>query len=171
VNHGTVIGAFACSIRRKHYVGGTAPFASSLADDAPVDLSRRLAAALPWHGAMDVDCMRAADGTLYFLEINPRLSGNAVFGSKLGIDLPARYIDIVEGRAEAPRSYGIPHGRTLCALSDSVIRWVLKDPRRRLLEAVARHLSWRTCTNIFWSDRALVRAHWRQIRSLIRAGG
>jgi hypothetical protein len=120
---------------------------------------------------MDIDCLRSADGTTYFLESNPRLSGNVIFANKTGIDLPALYIDLIRGTAAPPASFDIPPGRTFCALSDSEVRWVLKNPRRRLAEALGMHLSWRSCTNIFWTDWPLLRAQWRHIRQLIRASG
>lgn len=170
-DHGTVIDAFTCAIERRHYVGGTPPFATSITDGRLIDIVRRLVAALEWHGAMDIDFQCTPDGTPYFLEMNPRLSGNAIFAGKLGIDMPARYVDLVKGVATAPPpSFDVPGGRTFCALSESEIRWILRNPRRRLREALGRHLSWKSCTNIFWSDWPLLRAHWRHIRALIRDG-
>lgn len=169
-DRGRLVAAFTCGSRRRHYVGGTGPFVDSVRDQGLVDIAQRVAAALAWHGGMDIDCLRAPDGGIVLLEVNPRLSGAAAFATRIGIDLPGAYADVVRGVAVPPTSFPLPPRRRCCSLSESEIRWVLRDPWRRLPEAFAMHLSWGARTNIFWSDRNLVRAHWRQIRDLIRAG-
>jgi len=89
---GRVAAAFGFRVAYDLSGGGTPAHATRFDDPAIHRVLDALAAAVEWTGGIDVDLLATADGGHAVLEINPRLSGTAIFAQKLGIDLAAGYL-------------------------------------------------------------------------------
>ncbi|MCB2073836.1 MAG: hypothetical protein H6917_18710 [Novosphingobium sp.] len=89
---GELLAGFSFQSLRGTAQGGTSPHAVIVEDAGLLDALRRIAGALAWTGGIDLDFIATPDGGHVLLEINPRLSGTAIFGLKRGIDLPAGYL-------------------------------------------------------------------------------
>ncbi|WP_169053526.1 hypothetical protein [Alteraurantiacibacter aquimixticola] len=90
--HGEVLGSFAFRHAYKTNLGG-AQAHLLLADEPQLhDILGKVARELDWHGGIDLDLIVSPEHGPVLLEINPRLSGTAVFALKRGVDLPAGYL-------------------------------------------------------------------------------
>ena len=101
---GRVAAAFGFRVAYDMSGGGTPAHATRCDDPAIFRVLDSLAGSLEWTGGIDVDLLTTADGGHAVLEINPRLSGTAIFGQKLGIDLAAGYL----AGDEPPASLDLP---------------------------------------------------------------
>lgn len=90
--NGRVLAAFGFRAPYDMSGGGTPAHVTRCDDPALFRVLDALAGALDWTGGIDVDLLATADGGHAVLEINPRLSGTAIFGQKRGIDLAAGYL-------------------------------------------------------------------------------
>jgi glutathione synthase/RimK-type ligase-like ATP-grasp enzyme len=94
---GKLIESFAFETDYEQSHSGNPPYASEVNDSRLVEMLRKLVRELEWTGGIDIDLLTDANDVHYLLEINPRLSGTAVFALKVGIDFPMRYIDLAQG--------------------------------------------------------------------------
>ena len=62
-----------------------------------IEPAGRLLRALSWHGAAMVEFKLTGDGTLYLVEINPRLWGSLALGIDAGVNFPAGLLSISLG--------------------------------------------------------------------------
>ncbi len=76
----------------------------SIHDTALLDAARRLVAATRWRGPLEVEVMRAADGTLSLIEINPRFPAWVYLSAGVGRNLPETLVRLALGEtlAELP---------------------------------------------------------------------
>lgn len=149
--------------------GGT-PAHSEYVDDPKLsEILAVIVKELDWHGGIDLDLLGTPDGDYVMLEINPRLSGTAVFALKRGVDLPAGYLGRdpaipLECPAEAPNATGyISMGEEmdfLCHAGAAAKRRILAFRQSQ------------PCThNAFWDDPGYSRAlfaslYWRWFNRL-----
>jgi carbamoyl-phosphate synthase large subunit len=84
--------------------------------DAPqlLELGRRLAITTGLMGPMDVDLIRARDGTAYVIDVNPRFGGTYPLSHMAGADFPRLIVQIMEGARPSPR-IGV-YDRGICML-------------------------------------------------------
>ena len=84
---------------------------SSVRESVPLDgrmqdASRRLLAALEWHGVAMVEFRRRADGTPVFLEINGRFWNSLPLAVAAGVDFPRLLVELgTTGHIDAPLRY------------------------------------------------------------------
>lgn len=79
--------------------GGASTYRKSLRPDAPaLAAAARLLGSLAWHGVAMVEFKRAPDGTLYLMEINPRLWGSLALALDAGVDFPLALARIACGQ-------------------------------------------------------------------------
>ena len=79
--------------------GGTSTYRKSLRPDTPtLAMATRLLDSLAWHGVAMVEFKRAPDGTLYLMEINPRLWGSLALALDAGVDFRLALASIASGR-------------------------------------------------------------------------
>ena len=71
------------------------------ADPALLDLARQTSSALPFAGAINIQC-RVVDGRPVIFEINPRFSGGISLTIAAGADLPRLLVDLTLGRPVPP---------------------------------------------------------------------
>jgi len=71
-------------------------------DGALIDLGIACAAALEFHGPVNIQC-RTVGGVPTVFEINPRFSGGIPLTIAAGADFPRMLVDLAQGRAVAPR--------------------------------------------------------------------
>ncbi len=74
----------------------------SVDDPALVELGTRIMRELRWTGFASVDAIRRRDGSLAFLEVNPRLWGSAAAARSAGVDLFAPFAELLAGGLPAP---------------------------------------------------------------------
>ncbi|GKX34001.1 MAG: hypothetical protein MnENMB40S_16190 [Rhizobiaceae bacterium MnEN-MB40S] len=92
--NGAVVKSFAFQSPSELSSQGNPPYATAMtATRQLLDDLEKIARHLNWTGGIDLDLLQGVDGKLYLLEINPRLSGTTVFAQKIGVDLPAAYLD------------------------------------------------------------------------------
>jgi carbamoyl-phosphate synthase large subunit len=70
-------------------------------DPALIALAQDCARALPFFGAINIQC-RVVDGTPVVFEINPRFSGGIPLTIEAGADFPRMLVDLAAGRPVAP---------------------------------------------------------------------
>ncbi len=70
-------------------------------DPALIALAQACTTALPFFGAINIQC-RVVDGTPVVFEINPRFSGGIPLTIEAGADFPRMLVDLAAGRAVAP---------------------------------------------------------------------
>jgi carbamoyl-phosphate synthase large subunit len=68
---------------------------------ALIDLGLKCAAALPFYGAVNIQCRMVADRPVVF-EINPRFSGGIPLTIEAGADFPRMLLQLATGRVVAP---------------------------------------------------------------------
>ncbi|MGE0039817.1 MAG: ATP-grasp domain-containing protein [Vicinamibacterales bacterium] len=73
----------------------------TVADPALIDLALACARALPFHGAVNLQC-RITDGRPVIFEINPRFSGGIPLTIAAGANFPAMLVALADGREVAP---------------------------------------------------------------------
>ena len=108
VRHGTPIVEFAHRrIRDVRPTGsGSAVRESIPLDPAMRDASRRLMAALEWHGVAMVEFRVRPDGTPVFLEVNGRFWNSLPLAIAAGVDFPRYLVELgTSGDVSAPPSY------------------------------------------------------------------
>ncbi|MEQ1870715.1 MAG: ATP-grasp domain-containing protein [Vicinamibacterales bacterium] len=71
-------------------------------DDSLIAFAESIAAAMPFLGAVNIQC-RVVQGRPVVFEINPRFSGGIPLTIASGADFPAYLIDLAQGRKVAPR--------------------------------------------------------------------
>lgn len=71
-------------------------------DTALIDLAVACAAALPFHGPVNIQCRRV-EGVPTVFEINPRFSGGIPLTIAAGADFPRLLVDLACGRSVRPR--------------------------------------------------------------------
>jgi carbamoyl-phosphate synthase large subunit len=72
-------------------------------------LAERFVAATKWKGPFELECIQ--DGAqISMIEINPRFPAWVYFATAVGINLPARLLDLIEGR-DCDRSMDYPVGK------------------------------------------------------------
>lgn len=71
-------------------------------DDSLITFAESIAAAMPFLGAVNIQC-RVVQGRPVVFEINPRFSGGIPLTIASGADFPAYLIDLTQGRKVAPR--------------------------------------------------------------------
>lgn len=98
---GELVDSFAFETDYDQSHGGNPAYAREVHDGRLVDILRKLVDELDWTGGIDVDLLTDSRDRHYVLEINPRLSGTAVFALKTGIDLPQRYLEALGGGTPA----------------------------------------------------------------------
>jgi predicted ATP-grasp superfamily ATP-dependent carboligase len=70
------------------------------------DASRRLLAALDWHGVAMVEFRLRGDGTPVFLEVNGRFWNSLALAIAAGADFPRHLVELgISGRIDAPPAY------------------------------------------------------------------
>ena len=68
-----------------------------------LDFARRMFTALQWHGPANIEFRQdLADGTWYFMEINPRVGASMGIQSAAGLDLAGTWAEVSAGRAPMP---------------------------------------------------------------------
>ncbi len=70
-------------------------------DPALIDLALACAAAIPFAGAVNIQC-RVVNGRPVVFEINPRFSGGIPLTIAAGADFPRMLLDLAAGRPVAP---------------------------------------------------------------------
>jgi predicted ATP-grasp superfamily ATP-dependent carboligase len=87
---------------------GSAVRESVRLDPAIRDASRRLLAALEWHGVAMVEFRVAPDGTPVFLEVNGRFWNSLPLAIAAGVDFPRYLVELAaHGDVQVPASYRI----------------------------------------------------------------
>jgi predicted ATP-grasp superfamily ATP-dependent carboligase len=116
--------------------GGSA-FARTTRTDSVLDQKvKRLVGETGWSGIFQVQLLRAADGTDYVIDVNPRIYGTLALTVAAGANLPAMWTDLLLGRP-ARECTGVRRAaRYRCEEKDMFA--ILKLFRRgRLLRALA----------------------------------
>lgn len=92
--------------RRLEVAGGEVVRSITIDDPAAVELVRHTLLLLGLRGAVTVQLIRDLDtGSLYIMEINPRLGGGAVCAIHAGADIPGMIIDEARGIVPAKADY------------------------------------------------------------------
>jgi carbamoyl-phosphate synthase large subunit len=71
-------------------------------DPALIALAESVSAAMPFLGAVNIQC-RVVNGEPTVFEINPRFSGGIPLTIAAGADFPSYLLDLTQGRRVAPR--------------------------------------------------------------------
>lgn len=81
---------------------GTSTFRVTI--DDPVTQANAIAMmeSLGWHGVVDMDWLRGADGVARLIDVNGRLGGATALTMPAGMDLPYAWYRVATGRADAP---------------------------------------------------------------------
>ncbi|MFA5964511.1 MAG: ATP-grasp domain-containing protein [Sphingomonas sp.] len=135
--HGELVATHAFYCEPQHMIGGTPPFVRSISQPEEVlCYAGLLARALDWHGPLDFDFTRTADGRYLLLELNARFSGTITFGLAAGLDLPAALVEVAQGRL--PPKITSPEGdqRFRTGL-EYEFQWWAQRPLARLPEWIA----------------------------------
>ncbi|MGE0863292.1 MAG: ATP-grasp domain-containing protein [Vicinamibacterales bacterium] len=87
--------------RRDHVRAGVIDRGCTVKDPALIALAEACTTALPFFGAINIQC-RVVDGTPVVFEINPRFSGGIPLTIEAGADFPRMLVDLAAGRPVAP---------------------------------------------------------------------
>jgi len=87
--------------RRDHVRAGVIDRGCTVNDPALIALAQACTAALPFFGAINIQC-RVVDGIPVVFEINPRFSGGIPLTIEAGADFPRMLVDLAAGRPVAP---------------------------------------------------------------------
>jgi predicted ATP-grasp superfamily ATP-dependent carboligase len=141
---------------QKYALEGTAPYCMSIIDEDFLKITRRIIKLLNWTGAINMDFLKDRNGQILLLEINPRISGSATFAYKLGVNLPAVYVDLVRGRvAKRFKKFSYKHGIVFRSVVSSELLLALKD-KKYFLNLFVNFLDLRIRTDIPWDDPSLL---------------
>lgn len=91
--------------------GGGSTYRKSVAPDpALVAMAQRLLGALDWHGVAMVEFKRSEDGSVYLMEINPRLWGSLALAIDAGVNFPLGMWQLACGQPVGPQPrYRVPY--------------------------------------------------------------
>lgn len=81
----------------------------TVVDDTVGDTVWKIMRALKWRGPLEVEVMKAPDGTVYLIEINPRFPAWIYLSHAVGRNLPAAVLKLLAGETDlsfAPASSG-----------------------------------------------------------------
>lgn len=81
---------------------GKAWGAVTVHDAELIDVARRVIGELGWRGGCEVEMLRAADGTPYLIEVNPRFPAWVYLATAAGVNLPLGLVHLAQGRALPP---------------------------------------------------------------------
>lgn len=87
--------------RRDHVRAGVIDRGCTVNDPALIALAQACTTALPFFGAINIQC-RVVEGTPVVFEINPRFAGGIPLTIEAGADFPRMLVDLAAGRAVAP---------------------------------------------------------------------
>jgi carbamoyl-phosphate synthase large subunit len=95
--------------RRDAVVAGEATISTVVDDDPLVQESLHLCQTLGLCGHNTVQAFRLEDGTMSFIEVNPRFGGASNLSIQAGLDSPARLLELLSGSEQArlPRRISI----------------------------------------------------------------
>jgi len=93
---------------------------TTIADAEAIALAREIVAALNWRGPLEVEMLRARDGRLYLIEINPRFPAWIGIAAHAGCNLPAAWAaELLE--LEMPKLQLPAAGLTSIRYADEVV--------------------------------------------------
>lgn len=164
---GQLIDSFSFENDYKHSHGGNPPYAQEVFDPALHGMLALIVRELDWTGGIDLDLLRDAEGRYYLLEVNPRLSGTAVFPLKCGVDLPSHYIDAVQGlppKALERKSPEIPR-RFVSLIEEALYLRRAGIPARQFAREFRRGDGW--LDNSFWNDETYSKALFEVVHELL----
>ncbi len=107
-DHGRLVWSFVHERLHEYPLSGGA---STLRRSAPPDpqliaWSQQLLQSLHWHGVAMVEWRRQADGTVYLMEINPRLWGSVPLTIAAGLNVPLDLLRLAQGQTlDGGKSY------------------------------------------------------------------
>jgi carbamoyl-phosphate synthase large subunit len=159
--NGTLIDSF--SFRALSQPSGTPPYSFTFDSPRLHEMLQRIVAELNWTGGIDLDVMRDNAGNLFLMEINPRFSGTLVFADKLGIDLPALYLDFALGKTLAPAAARTPAGEALfISVLPTEVALISKNPMTGQQKSTQLRQQYKYVENFYEDDGPLLAAQLRQ---------
>ena len=69
----------------------------TIRDPALLAVAERFVRATHWRGACEIEVIRAADGTYYLIEVNPRFPAWTYLATCAGMNLPWRAVEVAAG--------------------------------------------------------------------------
>jgi carbamoyl-phosphate synthase large subunit len=103
--NGNLLGAV---MMRKRALTDKGKAGVTVVDEAIGDVARRIVQALAWRGPLEVEVMKADDGKIYLIEINPRFPSWIYLSHAVGRNLPAALLKVIAGDTDfkmaAPKS-------------------------------------------------------------------
>lgn len=136
--------------------GGTPPFAYSFSDERLLESAQSFLRSLNYSGPFDLDYLKNKNGEYLLLEINPRFSGTLNLAYKLGVDLPATYLQLIWGECpEKPLPTNYKTGVFHRSIFPDEIRWCFKNKKH--LQFWLNFLKLGSKNNIYWDDLALLK--------------
>jgi len=162
---GALLSGFAFKSLRRTALGGTSPHAVIVEAAGPLDALGRIAKALNWTGGIDLDFIATPEGNHVLLEINPRLSGTAIFALKRGVDLPAGYLP----SARSPSDLACPPENAEATGFVSLVeeaRSIAKGGADMVAQSEAFRREHACVDNAFWDDPGYSRALFHAVRNV-----
>lgn len=164
---GKVVESFAFRCDYIHSRAGTPAYSERVHDDRLHEILAKITGRLRWTGGIDLDLLQRSDGTFALLEINPRFSGTTVFALKVGIDLPACYINARSGVEQSetfkPARQGVE--RFVSLFEESYYLKGSGEIGRRKALTFRADDKW--VDNSFWDDRRYSAALFDYVRTLL----
>jgi predicted ATP-grasp superfamily ATP-dependent carboligase len=167
-NEGEVVAYFAFRSPIDSQVGGTPPYAYTVNDPELIKTTQKVLRALKWHGAVDLDLLKSADGQYTLLEVNPRFSGTVNFAYKMGVDLPRAYYDLVYGQLKPDYQTSYPEDVLFRTLVPAEVDYLNRQGLRAIKQIIAKSFRRGSVSNIYWDDKPLLRRKARQAAGMIR---
>ena len=85
--------------------------AVTIYDQELMELSQRFCKMTNWRGPFELECIKSTDG-IYLIEINPRFPAWVYFATAVGVNLPAKLVDLItSGNVKTEITY--PTGKFL----------------------------------------------------------
>lgn len=136
---------------------GAPPYAFPSLNNGMYEYCRSFIEKLDWTGPIDFDFLRGKDGRLYLLEINPRLSGTTNFAYKLGVDLPAAYLNTILGKAVSPAARTYSDTVMYQSIYPALARWLRQSRKSNIPTMLANLVRHRSVSSIYWDDLPVLR--------------
>jgi carbamoyl-phosphate synthase large subunit len=116
--HGCVISAV--PRERVSVFGGESFVSTTRKDQRLIDEAVRLAKSLKLVGHNTIQCFLKVDGTIAFIEINPRFGGAANLGFRAGAPSPQFLVQLMKGERLEPRLGRFEDGLTMLRYTDDL---------------------------------------------------
>lgn len=159
VSDGEILDCFMYAAEQEYALNGTPPYGATIIDQEFFQVAQKIIRLLKWTGAISFDFIKAKDGTIKFLEINPRLPGSLDFIYAAGLDFPSLYLDLALGKKLSPfKGFAYKPGMKFRYVLPMEIIYASKK-KKHFLKMFVNFLNPWISTDIPWDDPRLL--YWK----------